>query len=105
MLNLILIVLLIISLSKPDILIAKKYREKANDEQKAILAKNLRKSYVVFICATETLGITRYFGYLGVIPLVISVVLFFALSVRAGIKENRKIVKELKNQIETQQSV
>ena len=39
MLDLFLIIILIISLAKPDILLAKKVKEKASDEQKKIIEK------------------------------------------------------------------
>lgn len=51
MLNLILIIMLIISLFKPDILLAKKLKEKANDEQKVILTKNLRKICAIIVAS------------------------------------------------------
>ena len=41
MIDLILIIMLIVSLAKPDILLSKKMKEKATDEQKNILTKNL----------------------------------------------------------------
>lgn len=98
MIDLILIILLIISISKPDILLSKKIKEKANDEQKNILARNFRKSYAILIAFFETFALTRYFeGFLDIvlyILIIIEFILFFTISLPA-IKENKKIIKEL----------
>lgn len=48
MLDLFLIIILIISIAKPDILLAKNVKEKASDEQKQILVKNYRKNLRYF---------------------------------------------------------
>lgn len=99
MIDLILIILLIISISKPDILLSKKVRDKANEEQKAILAKNIRKTYGFLIALIETTALCRYVDEELIIVLliiaIILLVLFFIFAL-PGIKENRKILKDLK---------
>lgn len=94
MLDLFLIIILIISLAKPDILLAKKVKEKASDEQKQILVKNLRKIYAILIALFESLAIMRYSTIVGAVLLVILIVLFFTISWPAT-KQNRQILKEL----------
>ena len=95
MIDLILIILLIVSLAKPDILLSKKIKEKANDEQKTILTKNLRKIYAIIVLAFESIAIMRYNQGVGLILVIIFFVLFFVISLPAT-KENSKIIKELK---------
>ena len=94
MLDLILIIVLIVSLSKPDVLLSKKMKEKANDEQKAILTKNLRKQYAILVGLLESTALIRYIGIIGTIIAIIFIVLFFKVALPA-IKENSEIVKEL----------
>lgn len=94
MLDLILIIMLIVSFSKPDVLLSKKMREVANDEQKAILTKNLRKIYAILIGLIESVALIRYFTMVGIVLSVVCLVLFLVISLPAA-KENRKIVKEL----------
>lgn len=94
MIDLILIIMLIISVSKPDILLSKKVKEKANDEQKNILAKNLRKTYGITIALLESAAIMRYSDIIGAILAVVFIILFFVVSIPA-IKENSRITKEL----------
>lgn len=94
MIDLILIIMLIISLSKPDILLSKKMKEKANEEQKKILTKNLRKIYAIMIATIESLALMRYTELVGVILAIIFIVLFFVISLPA-IKENKSITKEI----------
>lgn len=94
MLDLILIIMLIISLFKPDILLSQKAKEVANEEQKKILIKNSRKIYVTMIATFESLAIMRYTEYVGMILAIIFIILFFVISIPA-IKENKKIKKEL----------
>ena len=94
MLDLILIVILIISLAKPDILLAKKVKEKANDEQKDRMAKNNRKIFGILVATIEGAAITRYFPIIGIIISVILIVLLVTISLPA-VKENSKIMKEL----------
>ena len=94
MLDLFLIIMLIVSFSKPDVLLTKKMKEAANDEQKAILTKNFRKIYAVFIGLIESLSLIRYFAMVGIVLSVVCLVLVFVISIPA-IKENNKIVKEL----------
>lgn len=96
MLDLILIILLIISLFKPDILLAKKMRDNANDEQKAILVKNLRKIYVILIGFIESIALIFYESIMwgAIVSTVIFVILFFVISLPA-VKQNSKIVKEV----------
>lgn len=95
MLDLILIIMILISLAKPDILLAKKMKEKANEEQKMILTKNLRKIYAIMVALIESVALMRYTEIVGIILTIIFIVLFFVISLPA-IKENSKIVKELK---------
>lgn len=87
--------MLIISLSKPDILLSKKIKEKANDEQKTILTKNLRKIYGIMVATFESLALMRYNELVGIILAIVFIILFFTLSLPA-IKENSRITKELK---------
>lgn len=94
MIDLILIIILIISLSKPDILLSKKMKEKATEEQKRILTKNLRKIYAIMIATIESLALMRYTEMVGVILAIVFIVLFFVISLPA-IKENKKITKEI----------
>lgn len=94
MLDLILIILLIISLFKPDILLSKKIKEKANEEQKKILTKNLRKIYAIVVATFESIALTRYSAIVGGILLVICLILLFAISLPAA-RENSKLIKEL----------
>ena len=94
MLDLVLIILLIISLFKPDILLSKKLKEKANDEQKKILTKNLRKIYAVTVASFESISLTRYNILFGGILLIICLILLFTISLPAA-KENSKLIKEL----------
>ncbi len=99
MIDLILIILLIVSISKPDILLAKKVREKASEEQKNILVKNIRKTYGFLIATIETVALRRYVDDdLGIVLLIVTIlllVLFFVFAL-PGIKENRQILKDLK---------
>ena len=87
MLDLFLIIILIISLAKPDILLAKKVKEKASDEQKQILVKNYRKIYAI-------LTIMRYSSIIGGVLAIIFIILFFTISWPAT-KQNKQILKEL----------
>lgn len=94
MIDLILIIIIIISLAKPDILLSKKMKEKANEEQKNILTKNLRKIYSVIVALFESLALMRYTEIVGIILAIVFIILFIIISVPA-IKENSKITKEL----------
>ena len=94
MIDLILIIMLIVSLSKPDILLSKKIKEKANDEQKNILTKNLRKIYAIMIALIESAALIRYTKVVGTVLEIVFIILFFVISLPA-IKENLKITKEL----------
>lgn len=94
MIDLILIIMLIISLFKPDVLLSKKIKEKANDEQKKILTKNLRKIYAIMIALLESVALIRYTEFVGIILAIVCIILFFVISLPA-IKENSKITKEL----------
>ncbi len=95
MLDLILIIMLIISLVKPDILLSKKIKEKATDEQKIIITKNLRKIYAIMVATFESVAIMRFNGVVGTILTIVFLILFFTISLPA-IKENKRIIKELK---------
>ena len=94
MIDLILIIIIIVSLAKPDILLSKKMKEKANEEQKNILTKNLRKIYAIMVALSESLALMRYKETVGIILTIVFLILFFVISVPA-IKENSKITKEL----------
>jgi len=95
MLDLILIIMIIVSLFKPDVLLAKKVKERANDEQKIVLTKNLRKIYAIMVALFESIALMRYNEMVGIILSIVFLILFFVISLPA-IKENSKIVKELK---------
>ncbi len=90
MLDLILIIMLIVSLFKPDILLSKKMKESANDEQKIILTKNSRKIYAIMVALFESMALMRYTEMMG----IVFTILFLVISLPA-IKENLKITKEL----------
>ena len=94
MIDLILIIIIIVSLAKTDILISKKMKEKANEEQKNILTKNLRKIYAIMVALFESLALMRYQETVGILLTIVFLILFFVISVPA-IKENSKITKEL----------
>ena len=94
MLDLILIILIIISLFKPDILLAKKVKEKASEEQKMTVAKNLRKIYATLVGLIESIALIRYSEIVGIILAIVFLVLFCIFAI-PGIKENSKILKEL----------
>ena len=86
MLDLFLIIILIISLAKPDILLAKKVKEKASDEQKQILVKNYRKIYAILIALFESLAIMRYSSIIGGVLAIIFIILFLQF---LGLLQNR----------------
>ena len=86
--------MIIVSLAKPDVLLSKKMKEKANEEQKNILTKNLRKIYSVIVALFESLALMRYTEIVGIILAIVFIILFIIISVPA-IKENSKITKEL----------
>ena len=94
MLDLILIIMLIVSLSKPEVLLSKKIKEKANEEQKNMLAKNLRKQYATLIGLIESASLMRYNETIGAILAIICIILFFKVFLPAK-KENDAILKEL----------
>ena len=94
MIDLILIIVLIVSLSKPDVLVSKKLKEKANEEQKSILAKNYRKIIAIMVGLVESAALIRYTKIVGIILALVCLVLFFTISIPA-IKENSKLIKEL----------
>ena len=95
MIDLILIIMLIVSLFKPNVLLSKKMKEKATDEQKNVLTKNLIKIYAIMVATFESLALMRYTEVVGIILSVVFIILFFTISLPA-IKENSKITKELK---------
>lgn len=94
MLDLFLIIILIISLAKPDILLAKKVKEKASDEQKQTLVNNYRKIYAILIALFESLAIMRYSTIIGFVLVIIFFILFFTISWPAT-KQNKQIIKDL----------
>lgn len=95
MIDLILIIMLIVSLVKPEVLLSKKMKERATDEQKKVLTMNLRKIYAIMVAAIESVALTRYTEDLGIILVIASIVLFFIIALPA-IKENSEIMKEVK---------
>lgn len=102
MIELILIIILIIGLFKPEILLSKKMKEKANEEQKKVLTKNLRKIFAIVIVPIsidpiEKLGDMMYTNFLGLILAIVFFVLVFAVALPA-IQENNRIVKEIKKE-------
>ena len=86
MLDLFLIIILIISIAKPDILLAKNVKE--------ILVKNYRKIYAILIALFESLAIMRYSSIIGGVLAIIFIILFFTISWPAT-KQNKQILKEL----------
>lgn len=96
MIDLILIIMLIISLAKPDVLLSKKIKERASDEQKGILANNYRKIYAILVGSFESIALIQYIDIIGIILALVCIILFFKFSLPA-IKENKKIVKEQLN--------
>lgn len=97
MIDLILIIMLIVSLSKPDILLAKKMKENANEEQKEILVKNLRKVYALLVALLESVALMSYTKIIGAILAVVFLILFCVIAIPA-VKTNSKIVKEVNAQ-------
>lgn len=95
MIHLIFIIILIIGIFKPDVLLAKQIKEKASEEQKTILTKNVRKISASIVATFESLALMRYTEFLGAILALVCIILLFPLSLPA-IKENFKIAKELK---------
>ena len=69
-------------------------KEKVNEEQKNILAKNLRKQYATLIGLIESASLLRYNETIGAILSIICIVLFFKMFLPAK-KENDTILKEL----------
>ena len=101
MIYLILIIMLIISISKPDVLLSKKIKVKASEEQNRILAKDLRKIYGFLIVAFVILRlITEYIdGIGGLICILIYVIIFLVLIFKILLpakKEYSEITKGLK---------
>lgn len=94
MIDLILIIFLLVSLAKPDILLSKKIKEKASEEQKEIITKNLRKSYAILIALLESMALIRYNEFIGIILSIIFIILAFTIAIPAN-KEIIKIKKEL----------
>ena len=97
MISLILIILLIISLAKPDILLSKKIKDKATEEQQQILIKNSRKLYgtIIFLIEAGSLNTIEEIPDMLILILeIIAIILFFYLGWPAR-KEISKINKEL----------
>ncbi len=63
MIDLILIIMIIVSLAKPDILLSKKMKEKANEEQKNILTKNYYKNKKLKFSNIEKILVLELFFY------------------------------------------
>ena len=94
MLDLILIIILIVSLSKPEILLSKEMKEKANDDQKNALVSNLRKQYGIIVASLESLALMRHTEIIGGILAIVCLILLFKVAIPAK-KEVAKIMKEL----------
>ncbi len=94
MLDLILIIMIIISLAKPEILLSKDMKEKANEEQKKQLASNYRKLYSIVVASLESAALLRYNMIVGLVCIVISLILLFAIAIPAKNK-NKVILQEL----------
>ena len=103
MIDLILIIMLIVSLAKPDVLLSKKMKEKATDEQKKILTKNLRKIYAIIVAGIEvsflmghfeSSAFMRQFEFVWIILAIVFIILLFVVFLPA-IKEFSRIKKEL----------
>lgn len=97
MIQLIIIIIVIISLFKPDILLSKKMKEQASNEQKKIYTNNLR---IILIFPMLLSVFSILYGYrstetIGMVLMIISIVLFFIAGLPKA-KECLKIKNELK---------
>lgn len=97
MIDIILIIFLIVSWFKPEVLLSKKMKEKATEEEQKILVSNYKKYISCFILFLESYSIeNNYSAGIGLILIIISFILLLKFGWPA-IKENSKIVKEIKN--------
>ncbi len=94
MLDIILIIALIISFSKPEIFLSKTQKEKANEEERKILANGVRSVMCILILGFESLSLMRYTEYLGFILDVICIILFLVIGIPA-LKKYEKTRKEV----------
>ncbi len=89
------VIFLVISYFKPNILLSKKVREKVDEKQKEILVKNRREIYfllvVTFEFVTDTVVAPWWFNLF-----TISFCIVMWILTIPQIKENRKIIKEAK---------
>ncbi len=98
MLTLVLLVFIIISYSKPELLISKKIKENATDEEKNIVSKNLRNIYITIILLIEgsslisrTSGILQILGFVFAVIGIVCIVKFIP-----KFKENKEILNKYK---------
>lgn len=99
MAQLILIVIFIMAVIKPDLMIGKEYKEKATEEQKEKLYKNARITYGSFagFFAGESIFLLMDSSLLTLVFTIGFFVLLFTTIIPA-MKETSQITKELKNQ-------
>lgn len=99
MLEILLVIMLIISLVKPESILSKKIKERANDEQKAILANNTRKIFpFVFVGFELTVGsLSRIISISETVKIILMIIWLICVFVIIWpiAKESSKIRKEL----------
>lgn len=95
MIDLFIIILLLVSLVKPEVLLSKKLKEEASESQKKILIKNIRKSYSLLVALIESMAISRYQETIGWILTLIMAILVATIAIPAGMA-NKKIKEEIK---------
>ena len=102
MLSLMLIVLIVLSIVKPDLMISKKLKELASDEQYEELVKYTRISNVFTLSMAEIALITPYYledSWLTIALYTVLLVLFFAFGLKK-IKRAAQLRKEILNTAE-----
>ena len=104
MIDLILIIILIISISKPEIIlkfISKTLREKATKEEKENLIVDLRTAVLYSVLLLESLAISNYTVFISIILIIIFGILWVEKAYPAirRIKQTVKILKERKQSI------
>ena len=104
MIDLILIIILIISISKPEIMlkfISKTLREKATKEEKENLIVDLRTAVLYSVLLLESLAISNYTVFISIILIIIFGILWVEKAYPAirRIKQTVKILKERKQSI------
>jgi len=97
MISIILIILLIVSISKPDIFLSAKNKAKLSEEEIKKYANNSRKIYSIIIILFESTSLITYgseiLSIIGIIAAIVSIILFFKLSLPA-IKENKAMLEK-----------